>query len=240
MTGKVNQRYTGVQQYFYLKRINDSLMSANEKLYNKLKENYALPDSGFRSMIDSIRVDSVLQHRKITYRSARVVSNSVNLINNFIVLDVGQSEGVRKDMGVITPNGSVIGKVVDVSDHYAVVMSLLHKDSRLYCRHEASGEAGFLNWDGLRPNYINLTGIPKSANLKPKDPILTSGYSTAFPPGLKVGTIESFVKDNQSSQYKVVIKTAADYNNLSYAFVIIHADQEGVSKILEKVKKNNP
>lgn len=239
LTGNINKRYNNVERYFYLRRTNDSLIKSNERLYNLLKENYSVPDSGFKSFIDSLRVDSLLQYRKFTYHSARVVSNSVTLMNNYLVLDIGSREGIRTGMGVTDPSRAVIGIVAEVNDHYAVVMSLLHKDSHISGKITSSGETGTQSWDGMRPNLINLNGIPKSAKIKINDSVVTSGFSTAFPAGLKIGSIESFVKDTRTSQYRIKIRTAADFNNLQYAYVIQNADSEGVAEILEKVKKDN-
>ena len=64
LTGKVNSQYSKVEQYFHLKKTNDSLIKANEKLYNTLKQNFELPDTVSKSVIDSIRIDSLLQFRK--------------------------------------------------------------------------------------------------------------------------------------------------------------------------------
>ena len=56
-------------------------------MYNKIKANYSIPDSGSKSFVDSIKVDSLLRYQKIKYFDARVVSNSVSSQNNYIVLD---------------------------------------------------------------------------------------------------------------------------------------------------------
>ncbi|MBC7507334.1 MAG: hypothetical protein H7320_01075 [Ferruginibacter sp.] len=63
ITGKVNAEYDKIEYYFRLKKTNDSLVKANERLYNKLTSNFNLPDSGNRLVIDSIRIDSILQYR---------------------------------------------------------------------------------------------------------------------------------------------------------------------------------
>ena len=86
ITGKINAQYDRIEYYFQLKKTNDSLVKANETLYNKLASNYNLPDSGSKQMIDSIRIDSIVQYRKFNYISAKVVANSVTSQSNFVVL----------------------------------------------------------------------------------------------------------------------------------------------------------
>ena len=109
LTGKVNTQYSRVEHYFRLKKTNDSLVSANEKLYNKLKANFELPDTTSKTVIDTIRVDSIEQHRKYTYYGAKVVYNSVASQNNFIVLGRGQAQQLKEGMGIIDPNNGGVG-----------------------------------------------------------------------------------------------------------------------------------
>lgn len=237
VTGNINNRYSSVQHYFYLKRTNDSLLKANEVLYNKLKNNFALPDSTTRSYVDSIRIDSILQYRKYTYLGARVVSNSVSTPNNFIVLDRGKKAGIKEGMGVVDPNNAVVGIITETTDDYSVVMSLLHKDSHISGKLKKGEETGTLSWDGKEPNLVSLTNIPKSARISVGDSVITSGFSTTFPKGIMLGRVEGVYKEASSNYYKVKFFTAANFHNLPYAYVIQNAEQDAVNKILEKINK---
>ena len=239
ITGKVNSRYSSVQHYFHLRKTNDSLLKANEALYNKLKSNYALPDSASKTAVDSIMVDSLMQFRKYTYLGARVVSNSVSAQNNFIVLARGSARQVKEGMGVVDPNNAVVGIITEVTKDYAVVMSLLHKDSHISGKLQKSGETGTLNWDGKQPNLVTLTNIPKSAKVAKGDSIITSGFSTTFPRGLLIGRVEGVYTESSSNYYKVKFNTAANFYNLQYVYVIENAEQEAVNALLESVKKEH-
>ena len=104
--------------------------------------------------------------------------------------DVVASQQIKEGMGIIDPNSGVVGIVTDVSADYAVVMSLLHKDSHLSGKLLKGGETGTLNWDGKTPNIISLTGIPKSAKVAKGDTIISSGFSTSIPKGMMIGIVE--------------------------------------------------
>ena len=145
VTGKINDKYSKVEYYFQLKETNDSLITANQKLYNKLKADFLLPDTTSNLLIDSIKVDSMEQFRKYQYYPAKVVYNSVAMQNNFIVLGRGTLHNIKVGMGIIDPNQGVVGIVTDVSSDYAVVMSLLHKDSHISGKILNTGETGTLN-----------------------------------------------------------------------------------------------
>lgn len=237
LTGNINRRYNQVEQYFYLKRANDSLAKANERLYNLLRSNYDLPDTVSRSFVDSIRIDSLLQYQTIRYWNAKVVSNSVTTQNNFIVLNRGKQGGLKNGMGVVDPNRNVVGIITDLSGTYAVVMSLLHKDSRISGKLQKTGETGTVVWDGKEPNRVTLINIPKSAKIAKGDSVVTSGFSTTFPKGLLIGRVEGVYTDPSSNYYKLKLNTATNFYNLQYAYVIENKDQDSVNALLEKAKK---
>ena len=234
MTGKIDKRYSNIENYFQLKRVNDSLVSANEKLYNKLRENYDIRDTLSRTVVDSIRNDSILQFRKFTYLSARVAANSVSTPSNFIILSRGKKQQFKIGMGIVDPNSAVVGIITDVSDDYSVVMSLLHKDSHISAKLFKTGETGTLSWDGKTPNIITLNGISKGVKINKGDSVITSGFSTTFPKGMLIGRVETIYNDNSSNSYVVKIRSAANFYNLQYAYAIDNAQAGEINRLLEK------
>ena len=237
LSGGINTKYAGIQQYFYLKKTNDSLLKANESLYNKLKADFSLPDSLPRTYIDSMKVDSFVKYRKYSDLGAKVVSNSVTNQSNYIVLDKGKNHGVKEGMGVIDPNSAVVGIVTEVTEEYAVVMSLLHKDSHISGKLQKGGETGILSWNGVDPNYISISNISKSAKVLKGDTIISSGFSTALPKGMYIGFVEALYKESSSNFYKIKFRSAANFHNIQYVYVIQNADQDGVKDALDKIKK---
>lgn len=239
LTGKVNEQYSKVEYYFRLKRTNDSLVKANEKLYNKLKADFELPDSASRIVIDSIRVDSMEQYRKYRYYPAKVVYNSLTAQNNFIVLGRGAGQDLKKDMGIVDSNSGVVGIITEVSKDYAVVMSLLHKDSKISGKLLKGGEIGTVTWDGKRPNIFLFSGIAKGVKVARGDSIISSGYSVSFPKGLMMGTVEEVIPEKTTSFFSIIFRSAADFYNLEYVYAIDNKQAESINEILDKVKKKS-
>lgn len=237
LTGKINEQYSKVQYYFQLKKTNDSLVKANEKLYNKLKADFALPDSTSNFFVDSIKVDSMERYRKYEYYPAKVVYNSVASQNNFIVIGRGSAQNIKEGMGIIDPNQGVVGIVTDVSKDFAVVMSLLHKDSHISGKILKTGETGTLNWDGKIPGIISLTGIPKNVKVAKGDTIISSGFSTSIPKGMLIGVIEEVKADKSSGNFLIKFKASANFYNLEYVYAIENKQTENIKTILEKVKQ---
>ena len=237
ITGKINQKFNQVEYYFQLKKTNDSLVKANEALYNKLKSNYDLPDSATKTQVDTLRIDSIIQYQKINYLHAKVVSNSVTTSSNFIVLSGDNVKYFKAGMGIVDVNNAVVGIITEVSGGYAVVMSLLHKDSHINGKLLKSGETGTLAWDGKEPNVITLYNIPKSAKVAKGDTIITSGLSTTFPKGLMIGRVQEIFAETNTNNFRIKFRTAANFHNLEYVYAIINQQQEPINKILDKLKK---
>ncbi len=239
ITGKVNEQYNRVDDYFHLKKTNDSLVKANEKLYNKLRENFQIPDTLSKIVIDSLKIDSLEQHRIYRYLQATVLENSVTTQSNYIVLGRGKNQDLKDGMGLIDVNNGVVGIITTVSGDYAVVMSMLHKDSHISGKLLKGGETGTLNWDGKAPNIVSFTGIPKSAKVVKGDTVITSGFSTTFPKGLLIGFVTEVIPEKSTNNYTIKLKTAADFYNLQYVYVIDNKQQEAVKQLLDKATQQS-
>lgn len=238
ITGSINQRYSNVEYYFQLKRTNDSLVKANEMLYNKLRADFHIPDTLSNIAIDTIRIDSLEYARRFEYMQARVVTNSLNQPNNFIQIHRGTAQNVKRDLGVIDVNNAVVGTTIEVSDNFTVVMSLLNIQSNVSAKLKKSGETGSVVWDGKEPNVVLLKDISKAVKIAKGDTVITSGYSEKFPFGLTIGIISSVINDPASSTYTVKVKTAANFYNLNYVYVINNLQKEESGELLKKVNKN--
>jgi rod shape-determining protein MreC len=236
VTGRINQRYFNVQQYFSLRKTNDSLLKANEWLYNQLRDNYSIPDTVSQSFIDTLKQDSLVSYRTYRFHHARVLSNAVNTPANYLVLDQGKAAGVLPGMGVIDLNRGVVGIVVESDENYAVVMSMLHKDSRISGKLTRGGETGTMIWDGKSVNSVQLTGVSKSAKIFKQDAVMTSGFSTAFPKGMRIGTVQAVFKETSSNLFRIQLNTAADFHSLQMVYVIENIHQKGVQRMLDNIK----
>ncbi len=238
VTGNINDKYNKVEYYFQLAKTNDSLVKANKFLYNKLRADFQLPDSVSKTVIDTIHVDSLETFRKYSYLEAKVVANSIFLQNNFIELARGANRGMKKDIGVVDPNNNVVGIVTDISGNYAVVMSLLHKDSHISAKLKKGG-AGMIVWDGNDPEVLTLTDIRKSAKVAKGDTVVTSGFTPTFPYGLNIGTVLEITPDQGRNSLSIKIKTAANFANLEYVYAIDNLQKDEMNKLLDKVKNQN-
>ena len=121
VVGGVNGIFADIRSYFTLGRENERLLERVAVLEEELAF-YR------RSAADSVRTDLLHDMGEKPYELtvARVISNSINKNRNFIVLDRGERDGVEKGMGVLSPEGAMVGYVAASSDRHAVAVSILN------------------------------------------------------------------------------------------------------------------
>jgi rod shape-determining protein MreC len=235
-TGSINQRYSKVEYYFRLRNINEQLAAENLRLNQLLRENYERPAGNEKSILDTVLTDSIREIKKYTWLGAQVVGSSVNTQVNFITIHRGTLQDVHPNMGVVSPQG-IVGIVLNVSDNYASVMTLLHRQFKVVVKLKNGGERGTIEWDGISPMYVSLKDIPKSAKLKNGDSVVTSQTSSIFPGNLMVGTISEILDDKSSNFYTLKVKPATNFFNVEYVYVIANAQYSEQKKLEDSTRK---
>ena len=226
-TGFVYTKGSEINDYLNLKEIADDLAKTNAKLINQTYQDY-IPAS---TKADTIRLDSLTPHYTII--PARVRNNSVVFNNNNLTLDKGSIHGLKKGMGVISDDG-LVGIVRIVSPHYSRVLSLLNRQTRISAALKKNGYFGVLRWTGNNPQYMDLENIDRAIPISQGDTIVTSGYSSIFPPGIVIGFVDKFVIKKGTNFYSINVRLNNDLRNLHQAYVInnlYQAEQLGLENM---------
>ncbi|GGH77466.1 rod shape-determining protein MreC [Filimonas zeae] len=219
ITGRVDNQYNKVEYFFHLKKTNKQLSEENARLRNMLATNYIGPEVSTLHHLDTTFRDTTGKVRIFSWLPAKVVNNSFSEENNYLTLYRGEKQGVEKDMAVTGPDG-IVGKVVLVSSNYCRVMSLLNRNSKVSAMLKKELYTGAVEWDGADPRFVTLKNIPKSAKVVKGDTVLTSNLSGNYPPGLMIGTVELVQSEQASNFYTMKVKTATNFFNLQYAYLI--------------------
>jgi len=233
VTGRFYEKYNNVEYYFQLKKTNESLVQENLRLRQQLVENFEAPDSNKRLFRDTIRVDSI---RKWMVLEAKVVNNTISLPANYLTIHRGFRQGVRQNLGVTGPQG-IVGSVINVSENFAIVMSVLHPYFRVEAKLKKGGENGTIFWDGISPSFISMRGIPRSANVVVGDTVATSQITSLFPANLLVGTVAEIVPDNTSNFYNLKIRLATNFSNIEYAYVLDNLQKDEQKRLEDSTRK---
>ena len=224
VSGKVYEVNAGVEQYFSLTDINEQLSKRNLYLEQRVQD--------LSSQIAAKTGDSALMKlenyqlmKKFNLIPAKVVSNSIDKRDNLITIDKGEVDGVRKDMGVACGYG-VVGIVFMTGRHYSVVMPILNSNSSISCTINKRGYFGYLHWTGGNSRIAFMDEVPRHAHFNLYDKVVTSGYSSVFPPGIEIGKIIHVYNSSDGLSYRCMVELSTNFAKLRDVSVIDDAQMK--------------
>lgn len=212
----VEDRWSKVLYWFSLKDVNRDLMKVNAVLISR---NLSLMNHLEQAGLPQ---DSIADPDRYNLIPAMVISNSVGRLHNYLIIDKGEDDGIRTDMGVITTSG-LIGNVVAVSSRYSRIVSMLDTDTRFSVILKRNGTFGTMYWKGTDPTRTVVMDIPVHTPVSEGDTIISSGYSAFFPPGIPIGTISAFSL-NDGINYELEVELFEDFRSLKYVYVVDFPD----------------
>lgn len=230
VSGKVLEAHSEMESYMNLAEVNEALTQRNVYLEHRL----AQLEERLAVKMSTDSLAGKLQNDSVHYRliPAKIVNNSIDKTENFITLDKGSADGVKKDMGVVSGTG-VVGIVYLVSKHYSVVISVLNAKSNISCAIADRGYFGYLHWTGGASDIAYVDDIPRHAHFKRGDYIVTSGYSSVFPAGIAVGKISKVYNSPDGLSYRLQVKLSTDFSTLRDVCVI---DDNDMLERLEMIR----
>jgi rod shape-determining protein MreC len=236
VAGNLNNRVNKVESFFTLSEQNQALRKQNAALLSYLPSGSVIPETSFQLVVDTVKVDSLKSYRQYQYFDAKIISNSVFLQQNNMVLHRGSAQGIVPNMAVVGTDG-LIGTVISVSENMSIVMSLLHRQSKVIAVLKKGSGLGEVSWDGKDPRFLLLSKIPKTIVVKKGDTVVSSPYSDKFPPGLPIGYVEKIDQDQETNTYKLKIRTAVDFYSVQHAYIVKNLLQEEMDQLKSTVIK---
>jgi len=216
-------------QYFNLRSQNELLSEENRTLRKELLQ--------LQQQVSSLsHTDSLTFAHADTLRfkvlTANVIKNSFRLHKNYLTIDKGSNDGVKQDMGVVSPQG-IVGIVENTSGRFATVQSVLNTKSALNAMIKRTRHFGSLHWDAQALNKVQLLEVPNIAPIQYGDTIVTGGMSNIFPKGIPIGKIVHYQKSQHDNTYIIDVQLFTDMSNLDYVYIIEDTDRTAV-KAIEK------
>jgi rod shape-determining protein MreC len=229
VSGSVNNMFNGISEYFSLRKTNRVLVEEMAKLHSRIPEAFYTTDQNIFYKKDSI---VKLEYK---YISAKVISNSTNKRNNFLMINKGSVHDIQNHMGVIIGN-KIVGQVVSVSPHFSWIMSMLNKDSRISGKFKKNNQLVNVEWNGGNYRKGQVKEIPKHVVMIKGDTIITSGNSDIFPEGLLIGTISGFTNAQDENFNNGEILFSTDFNSLGYVEVVVDLMRKEKDALKESFK----
>jgi rod shape-determining protein MreC len=155
-------------------------------------------------------------HTDVPMLGARVIGASAGSASQTIQLDRGEKDGIRRNMGVITPDG-VVGKVVETYPNTSQVLLLTDKESGVGAKLADSGIQSPVG--GVGEPLLTMKYVPNDDTVSLGERVITSGMDRIFPRDLPVGTIAEIKPGNPFKQIR--IKPAANLERLEEVLVLL-------------------
>lgn len=211
ISGSIYNQYYNIVEYFSLRKINEQLAAENANLRTEL----------FKHLHSDIEKTIERNYNNEIYISvsAKVINNSVNKQYNYLTLNRGSKHGIKPEMGVICSDG-VVGVIINVSENYSTVLSVLNGRWSLNARLASSNHFGPLRWEGGNSYVATLEEIPYHVNIFENEEVQTSGFSTIFPEGIMIGRVVRTEHHQGSAFQKVWVQLSTDFQQLRFVEII--------------------
>jgi rod shape-determining protein MreC len=139
-----------------------------------------------------------------------------------VEVDLGERDGVKVNMPVLSTDGFLVGRIAAVKLTRSQVVLLGDPSCKAAARvDDESRDTGVIDRSGpLESGFVEMGYLSRNANLKPGQNVVTSGFGGIFPKDIPIGQIV----DSQSAEYGLYtvarVKLAANLDALEEVWVL--------------------
>ncbi|WP_019533486.1 rod shape-determining protein MreC [Paenibacillus ginsengihumi] len=173
------------------------------------------------------------QMNNYRFRIAEVIAYNPDRLNHTIQINLGEQDGIRPNMAVMSVKG-LVGRVVQVSSFYSTVQLLTGIDDTSFMSDSAAlgskaiavtvkdKEESFGVIEKYDPEQAALivTKIDPNDQMAVGDTIITSGRGLLFPSGIEIGKVVEKEVGEFGITFKATVEPFASFNHLREVFVV--------------------
>lgn len=219
VTGWSGNIFLQMRSYFNLRKDNTMLNERIAELENRL--------NAYKSQLPAnVEISVDLQSHQ--YITGKVVSNTLNRPQNYIVINKGLSDNVRIGMSVLSPEGYAVGYITNCSQNFSIAQSILNTSFNISSRLSKDRSMGLVSWSGGSPHIAKFTDVSKYATINVGDTVEAIDFSEYFPSGTIIGTVESMEMNDEQTMYTCTIRFAADIARIDNVLLVDGRDVDEV------------
>ncbi|NLV89835.1 MAG: rod shape-determining protein MreC [Tissierellia bacterium] len=219
---RISDFFSGIKNIVNLKEENE-MLKKQVSLLEEENRNYL----NIIGKTDYLRNElRLLENTKYNLIEAQVTGKEPGNWFNRFTIDKGLKDGVEKGNTVVqgiqidqnTVIEGIVGRVVDVGDNWAKVVSIVDEDNRIAFKIIRTQDGGIIsgNVDGRITGYL----FDDKADVIKGDKLFTSGLGGAFVKDIYIGEIESVISDDNDLMKIIEIKPAIDFKKIYKVFII--------------------
>lgn len=230
VVGWFMERKYNITKHFSLEEQNLQLLEENAQL------KALLPESNYLLQENLVTIDNQLYEKQYSFIPARVINISDNRRDNYITIDKGRLQGIEEDMGVITDNGA-IGVVLNVSDHYSLVKTVLSENIRLGVKSSKNNEYWIMNWEGINNEVTRIDNVKRDIDVAIGDTVVTRGDVGRFPVGVPIGTVDEIIDEDGNPQLSINVRLFVDFSSVYHVYIVknkLRKEQEELEALIHE------
>lgn len=204
------------QQYVALQSVEDENHRLRQEIEWLRGQNNQLREAASATQ----RLTALLQFKEqalSTMIAAQVIGRDASNRYKSVIVNKGDSDGIQKDMGVITPSG-VVGRVVKTTGATSVVLLVTDPNNAIAGLIQRTRDEGIV--EGTLQGRAKLKYIPMLSAVKEGDYVVTSGLVGGFPRGLAIGTITGIAREEGALFQTAELAPEVDVNHVEEVLII--------------------
>jgi rod shape-determining protein MreC len=167
------------------------------------------------------------QANNYKYRMADVVTVNADPYNNTVSINLGEQDGIKPDMAVMTVDG-LVGRVQSVSQFYSNIQLLTEindtdsnsKAIAVTVKGKESQSFGMIESFDAKNGNLVMNKVDQADPMQVGDIVITSGLGLVFPNGIEVGKIVSIGPGEFGITHKVLVEPKASFRHIREVFVV--------------------
>jgi rod shape-determining protein MreC len=170
---------------------------------------------------ENVRLKALLdfkQKSSLRLVAARVIGKDSTNLSDTLLIDKGQSDGIKNNSVVIAEAG-LIGRVLSSASGISRVLLITDPDCRVSATVLRSRQLGMVY--GISGRLCKLRYLPLDADIAVGDEVVTSGFSSIYPKGILIGKVIKIAKEPRGLSISALVKPAVGISRLEEVLCIL-------------------
>lgn len=214
-------RFQAVQSYITAPADVTSLRQRNAELEAEIAQLQVqvieLQQQVAEAEVLSTLVDYARTRSENRYLAAAVIGRDPNPFMQYVIINRGSDDGLRRGMPVVTQQG-LVGQIAGVTAGGARVQLITDPGSSVNVLLQRSDTEAILQ--GQVTGEVTLDMIPQDAGVQPGDLIVTSGLGGQYPPNLVIGQVSTVRARDYDLFQSAAVQPAVNFSELEIVLVI--------------------
>ncbi|MBN2443802.1 MAG: rod shape-determining protein MreC [Spirochaetales bacterium] len=233
----ISNTFSGISDYFGdLKKVEEELALTQKKLRESYDiideiEDLQMQNRKLRAVIGYFFTIPSLYDRTVKVIPAQVIAKQPGNYAFSITINKGKKDGVRVNMPVIAPYGSIetgehqglVGKTVVVGESTSVVLPLYNDAFYISALFKDIEYEGLVNGLGENTDHVLMQYVEKNAkaDIKYGDLVVSSGLGQLYPRGIHIGTVKAIKAKPYETSMECEIEPVVKFSRLENVFVVM-------------------